>query len=244
MKGAKCNADLDVLSTSVEGGTEDSGHNDGDKRAAARILHRSLQKAFKIENELPDTTSEFQVFDIDRIGLLYPVLLNIKQELRKVLALSGLSQVPFEDILRLRKLCEERLNAARIIEFKLEDSPGREHQAMMFDCGLLSGYICLLIRSGGRQQIQLCSGNAFQIASDALKNVLETCIIPTLIPANQLQSFATTEPFAALISACEQILGLLAILVGGIKFSETVLDTLESTALLFLFTDMARGRQG
>ena len=231
MKGSKCNANL--LNMSVEGRTEDSGHKEG--RAAAQILHRSLQKAFKIENEIPSTTSEFQEIDIDRIGLLYPILSNIKQQLRKVLALSSLSHVPLEDILRLRKLCEERLNAARIIKFELEDNPGKEHQAMMFECGLISGYICLLIKSGGRQEIQLCSGNVFQFVSDALKNVLETCIIPTLIPANQLQTFANTEPFAALISACEQILGLLATLVGGIKISETVLDTLESTALLLLF---------
>jgi cohesin loading factor subunit SCC2 len=244
MKGAKCNADLDLPSMSVEVGTEGSGHNDDDKGTAAQTLHRSLQKAFKIENEIPDTTSEFQVIDIDRIGLLYPVLSNIKQQLRKVLALSGLSQVPLEDILRLRKLCDERLNAARIIEFKLEDNPGREHQALMFDCGLLSGYICLLIRSGGRQEIQLCSENVFQIVSDALRNVLETCIIPTLIPANQLQSFAATKPFTALISACEQILGLLATLVGGIKVPETVLDTLESTALLLLFADNGAEKTG
>ncbi|KAH6668494.1 sister chromatid cohesion C-terminus-domain-containing protein [Halenospora varia] len=227
---------------SVEGRTEDSGHNEG--RAAAQILHRSLQKAFKIENEITDTTSEFEVIDIDRIGLLYPILSNIKQQLREALALSGLSHVPLQDILRLRRLCEERLNAARIMEFKFEDNPGKEHQAMRFDCGLISGYICLLIRSGGRQEIQLCSGNVFQTVSDALKNVLETCIIPTLIPANQLQIFATAEPFAALISACEQILGLFATLVGSIKFSETVLDTLESTALLLLFTDNGTEKTG
>ncbi|KAH7418634.1 sister chromatid cohesion C-terminus-domain-containing protein [Cadophora sp. MPI-SDFR-AT-0126] len=229
---------------SVEVGTEGSGYNDCDKKAAAQTLYRSLQEAFKIEKEIPDTASEFQVIDIDRIGHLYSVLSNIKQHLREVLALSSLSQVPLEDILRLRKLCEERLNAARIIEFKLEDNPGREHQAMMSDCGLLSGYICLLIRSGGRQEIQLCSGNVFQIVSDALRNVLETCIIPTLIPANQLQSFAATKPFTALISACEQILGLLATLVGGVKFPETVLDTLEWTALLLLFADNGAEKTG
>jgi cohesin loading factor subunit SCC2 len=244
MKGSKCNTDLDLPSMSVEVGTENSGHNDCDKTAAARVLHRSLQKAFKVENEIPGTTSEFQVIDIDRIGIMYPVLSNIKKQLRNVLTLGSLSQVPLEDILRLRKLCEERLNAARIIQFKLEDNPGREHQAMMSDCGLLSGYICLLIRSGGRQEIQLCSGNVFEIVSDALKNALETCIIPTLIPANQLQSFATTEPFAALISACEQILRLLATLVEGIKFPETVLDTLESTALLLLFADNGAEKTG
>ena len=221
-----------------EEGTEDSGHNGSDKGNAFQILRRCLQKAFRIENEVRDTTSEFQVNDSDRIGLLYPVLSNIKQQLGKVLAFNGLSQVPLlKDILRLRKLCDEHLNAARIIEFRLEDNPGREHQALILDCGLLSGYICLLIRSGGGQEIQLCSGNVFQIVSDALKNVLETYIIPTLISNNQMQSFATTEPFAALISACEQILELLASLLGDIKFFETVLATLESTALLLLFTE-------
>jgi cohesin loading factor subunit SCC2 len=227
-----------------EEGTEDSGHNGGDEGNATRILRRCLQKAFRIENEVPDTTSEFQVIDIDRIGLLYPVLSNIKQQLGKVLALNGLSQISLEDILRLRKLCDEYLNAARIIEFKLEDNPGREHQVLMFDCGLLSGYICLLVRSRGGQEIQLCTGNVCQIVSDALKNVLETCIIPTLISINQVQSFATTEPFAALMSACQQILGLFATLVGDIKFSPTVLDTLESTALLLLFTDNGTEKTG
>ncbi|KAH8587018.1 hypothetical protein B0O99DRAFT_694928 [Bisporella sp. PMI_857] len=225
-------------------GTEDSGHNGGDKGTATQILRRCLQKAFRIENEVPDTTSEFQVIDFDRIGLLYPILSNIKQQLRKVLALNGLSQVPLEDILRLRQLCDEYLNAARIIEFKPEDNPGREHRALIFDCGLLSGYICLLIRSGGRQEIQLCSGNVFQIISDVLKNVLETCIILTLISTNQLRNFANNEPFATVILACEQILGLFATLVGDIKFSETVLDTLELTVLLLLFTDNGTEKTG
>lgn len=235
MKGPKCNAYFDLQNLSVEARTEDLGHNDCDKNAAAQILHRSLQKAFKIENEIPDT-NEFQVIEIATIGRMYSALSNIKQHLSKVLALRSLSQIPLEDISRLRRLCEERLNAARLIEFKLEDDLGREHQAMMSDCGLLSGYICLLIRSES-SQVQLCSEKVIRIVSDALRNVLETCIIPTLVPANQLQCFAATEPFVALISACEQILGLLATLVKDIQLPETVLDTFESTALLLLLAD-------
>jgi hypothetical protein len=59
MQGPKCNA----LSMSEEG-TEDSGHNGGDEGNATRILRRCLQKAFRIENEVPDTTSEFQVIEL------------------------------------------------------------------------------------------------------------------------------------------------------------------------------------
>ena len=81
-----------------------------------------------------------------------------------------------------------------------------------------------------------------RLLSDALKNVLETCIIPTLISINQVQSFAITEPFAALI--CEQILGLFATIIGDIKFSETVLDTLEAIALLLLFIDNGTKKTG
>ncbi|KFX99911.1 hypothetical protein V490_01562 [Pseudogymnoascus sp. VKM F-3557] len=237
MEGPNCNVFLDVPCLSVDVGTEDIGQNDSDKEAAAKVLHRSLQEAFKSESELPDTISEFQTTEIDRIGHLHFVLSNIKQHLRKVLALSCLSHVRLDYLLKLLKLCESCLNSAQIIEFKFEDKQGREHQAMMSGCGLLSGYICLLIRSGGRQEIQPCSGDFFQAVTDALRNVLETSIIPTVVSANQVQSFAATEPFATLISACEQILEFLATLGGVIKLPETVLDTLESSALLLILAD-------
>ncbi|KFZ23285.1 hypothetical protein V502_02245 [Pseudogymnoascus sp. VKM F-4520 (FW-2644)] len=242
MKGLKRNAALDFQSMTVEVETEGSRHNDCDKEGAAQILHRFLQEAFDTEYEIPDKTSE--AIDIDKIGHMYSVLSNIKQHLTKVLALRSLSQIPIEDISRLRKLCEERLTAARFIKFKLEDRPRREHQAIVSECGLLSGYICLLIKSGSCQDIHLCFENVFQIVSDVLKNVLEACIIPTLLPANQLQCFATTAPFVALILAFEQILGLLARLVRVIKLPETVLDTLGSTALLLLFADHGAEKAG
>ncbi|KFY26359.1 hypothetical protein V491_01340 [Pseudogymnoascus sp. VKM F-3775] len=237
MEGPKCNAPLDVQFPSVDVETENSGQNDGDKKAAVIMLLHSLQEAFKIENEIPDAISEFQRIDIDTTGHLHFVLSNIKNHLRKVLALSCLSHVRLEYLLRLRRLCESCLNSAQIIEFKLEDKQGRKRQALMSGCGLLSGYICLLIRSGGRQEIQPCSESLFQTVTGALRNVLETCIIQTLILANQLKSFAATEPFASLISACEQLIEILTTLGGAIKLPETVLDTLESTALLLLLAD-------
>lgn len=237
MEGPNCTAFLDVQCVSVDVGTEDIGQNGGDKEAAAVMLHRSLQEAFKAENELSDTISEFQTIEIDRIGHLHFVLSNIKQHLRKVLALSCLSHVRLEYLLKLLKLCESCLNSAQIIDFESEDKQGRDHQAMMSGCGLLSGYICLLIKSGGRQEIQPCSGNFFQTVTGILRNVLEACIIPTLVSVNQVQCFAATGPFATLISACEQILEILATLGGVIKLPESVLDTLESTAILLLLAD-------
>ena len=250
-KGAKWNADLDLPSMPVEVVTQDLGNDGSDRETAAQVFRRSLHKAFELENEMLDTTGDLQVIDSDRISLIHSVLSNIKQQLRKVLTLSSLSQVPLEDILRLRKLCEGRLNAARMIEFRLEDSLGREthveervQQVIMSCCGLLSGYICLLIGSGGRHEIKLCSGTFFQSVSDVLKNVLETCIIPALLPANRPQSFAAIEPFAALISACEQIFGLLTTLVRDIKLPETVLGTLESAALLSLYADNGAEKVG
>ncbi|KFY01493.1 hypothetical protein O988_02715 [Pseudogymnoascus sp. VKM F-3808] len=238
MKEPQNNAVLNFQSLLVE--VETTGHNGDDKKAAAVMLYRSLQEAFKIENKIPDSTNEFQETDMDRIGHLHLVLSNIKHHLWKVCALGGLSQLPLEYILRLRKVCENCLHAARITEFKLEDRQEMEQQAMISDCGLLSGYICLLIRSGGHPEMKLCFGNVFQTVSNAIKNVLETCT--TLIPPNQLQVFAATEHFAALISTCEQTLELLATLGGVTMLHETVLDTLESTAFLLLVEDSSAGK--
>ncbi|KAL5350948.1 Sister chromatid cohesion protein 2 [Pseudogymnoascus australis] len=233
MKEPKSNGVLDFQSLLV-----DSGYNGDDKKAAAVMLYCSLREAFNIENEIADTTNEFQAIDIDRIGDLHFVLSNIKQHLRKVLALGSLSHLPLEYILRLQKLCESCLNAAQITELKLEDKQEMEQHALISDCGLLSGHILLLIRSGGHPEMQSCFGNVFQTVSNALRNVLETCIIPT----NQLQVSAATEPFAALISTCEQTLELLATLGGVIMFPTTVLDALESTAFLLLFADNGEGK--
>ncbi|KAL5346662.1 Sister chromatid cohesion protein 2 [Pseudogymnoascus australis] len=238
MKRMKRNVNLGLPGMTIK----PSRNDESGKEAATRILHRFLQEAFDIEHGVLEKTSK--AIDIDKIGHMYSALSNIKQHLMKVLALNSLSQIPHEDILRLQKLCGERLTAARFIKFDLEDGSGREHQAMVSECGLLSGHICLLIKSGSCQDIHLCFGNVFQFVSDALKNVLETCIIPTLLPANQLQCFTTTAPFVALISAFERILALLASLVRVIKFSETEADTLVSTALLLLFADHGTEKTG
>ncbi|KAH8587838.1 hypothetical protein B0O99DRAFT_694073 [Bisporella sp. PMI_857] len=228
----------------VEAEPEDSGDNDCGREAMAQILSCSIQEAVEIENGTLETISELQAIDIDKVSLAHTVQSKIKQQLQMFLARNSLSRVPPEDILSLQQICEEHLQAARIVKIKLGDIPGEEQhvgeriqQVMVLDCGLLSGYICLLIRSGGCQAVPWYARDIVQIVSDALTTVLETCVMPVHIPANRLQTFAATEPFAALISTCVQILQLLATLASDIQFSETVLNTLEATIFRLLLAD-------
>lgn len=99
---------------------------------------------------LDTTSNKFQAIDGDRISLIYTVQLNIKEQLKKVIALNCLSQVPLKDILRLQRICEGLLRAAETIKMKVDDVlKEREvlHQVLVSQCGILSSCICLLVRS-------------------------------------------------------------------------------------------------
>ncbi|TAQ91638.1 hypothetical protein B7494_g95 [Chlorociboria aeruginascens] len=227
--------------------------------AAFRNLHECLQEIFEIEDQLQTgsiVSNNFLAVTNDGMGLTLAAQTKVESLLQKVISLGRFSQVPLDELLRLQRLSEGALKDTETIDMKLDEAMTEsEVEAWLFqlstaELGLKSGRTLLRLMSGGREEKQLYSEDVIQMALNAFKNIMETCMIPIVELRSSGSSATLFKLLAAekkaisnLLTVCRRLFSLMANLVANIELSETIINTLEFTASQLIFVENAHSER-
>ena len=236
-----------------------------DQRAKATACLKHLQELigsiFEAEDNLqPDTsgalsshTSKFFIFgnvgDGEQPMLAAAVQSKVESSVQKVTSVGRFADIPADDLSRLQKICEGALRATESVDLKVEESwDGSDVENWLqrvdtAECGLKAARTLLRIMIGGRSEKQFYSEDTLQSILVALKNVLDSCVIPI---AESRGTGSSTEVFKVALSQKKLLVGLfqdttkilklLAQLLVKEEVTEGVITTVEflATALIFI----------
>ncbi|KAI9683548.1 MAG: Sister chromatid cohesion protein 2 [Trizodia sp. TS-e1964] len=183
--------------------------------------------------------------DVEILTLAAPALAKLDSLISNLSAADRFSEIPAEDLCRLQKLCEGSLHTAESLDLRLENARGEYDidrwlvLLSLADSGLKSSKTLLRMMTAGREEKQLYSEEMLQSILGVLKNILESCLIPT---AELRRSGPTLELFklihphnkylSSLLIQSSKVLRLLALLFSKEKVDNAI------TTVLFLSTQL------
>ncbi|ORX95788.1 sister chromatid cohesion C-terminus-domain-containing protein [Clohesyomyces aquaticus] len=154
-------------------------------------------------------------------------------------------KLPVEDVLRLQSLTDASIMAAAQLSIDLREGeiPDWLSSLEHASSGLRACRLALETMTKGPNEQRTCSEDLVRSIVNALKHVLDSCIIPIVVArregeyselfklALQYKDFLTP-----ILSLCGHVLGLLAKLIGKVNLTETALTPIEylSTGIVFV----------
>ncbi|EOD51298.1 putative sister chromatid cohesion protein mis4 protein [Neofusicoccum parvum UCRNP2] len=224
-------------------------------------LQNLIGDIFEAEDQLqPDTSGVISsdaakffipnhVADCELPVLAPQVQFRLDSALYKVISAKAFGNVPADNLSRLQKLCEGAVSGVSSLSITLgedwsegdiEEWVGRLNRA---EHGLQAARILLRIMTAGREEKQLYSEDLLSNILDALKHVLETCMIP-VIEARNSESDSTAfkilsaqrKPLTSLLQMAGKVLRLLSEMIVKVDVSESAITSVEflSTTLIFV----------
>jgi cohesin loading factor subunit SCC2 len=224
-----------------------------------RSLQKLMQEIFEADDdfEVQDTidrsgSSYFITLDRDVFSLASDVQAELEKHLSKLLSSVRFADIPVDHLLRLQKLSQGSISAAKDVSLTFQNSWEEidvEEWVVMLKAavsGLKSARIALRLMTGGREEKTLYSEDIIMISLQALSNVLNACIIPIVEmrssgSASKLFKILSVrkKEILSVLSQCNQLLALLKELVAKVELSETVINALEDTVSNLIFVDNA-----
>ncbi|KAF2083372.1 putative sister chromatid cohesion protein Mis4 [Saccharata proteae CBS 121410] len=227
--------------------------------AATQNLETLISDIFEAEDQLqPDTSglisSEAAKYFVvgDSGEPEAPVLApNIQSKLdsaiHKVIAAKSFSRISAEQLSRVQKLCEssvasvERTSLGLGVDWSQSDVEEWVSRLAKAERGLQAARIMLRIMTAGREEKQLYSEDLLSRVLEALKHVLDTCIIPIIeARPSETDSFhiatAQRKPLTAVLQMATKVFRLLSDMLIKVDVSETAVTAAEymSTTLIFV----------
>lgn len=229
--------------------------------AAVMNLQNLIADIFEAEDQLqPDTSGNFssdaaKFFVPNHVGdselpVLTPhVQFRLDSALYKVISAKAFGSIPADNLSRLQKLCEGAVGGVTSLsvtlgedwsEGDIEEWVGRLNRA---EHGLQAARILLRIMTAGREEKQLYSEEVLSNILEALKHVLETCMIPVIEARNSESnslSFkilsAQRKPLTSLLQMAGKVLRLLSEMIVKVDVSDSAVNSVEflSTTLIFV----------
>jgi cohesin loading factor subunit SCC2 len=220
--------------------------------AALRDLQAYMQDVFEADDQYqPEyaTSNNFLVTIGEIATLNGGAQYKVDNLLQKTIGLGAFSRIPLEDLLRLQKLCESSMKATESISIKVGESweEGDVEEWLeklgIADIGLKAARTSLRIMTGGREEKQLSSEETINSALNALKNVLDSAIVPIVEMRSTAAVFkllsSQKKYISAVLNQCRRLLSLLKDLIARTELSETVIITLEYLVSQLIFVENA-----
>ncbi|KAF2143638.1 uncharacterized protein K452DRAFT_307032 [Aplosporella prunicola CBS 121167] len=229
--------------------------------AAAQNLQALIGDVFEAEDQLQPDTSGVLPAESARCfvpgglgGGELPVLTShiqsrLDSAIHKVTSTKAFSSIPADSLSRLQKLCEGAVGSVGSqslslgedwTEGDIEEWASRLGRA---EHGLQAARIMLRIMTAGREEKQLYSEDILSTILEALKHVLDTCIVPVIEARNSeanCHAFkilsAQRKPLTSLLQMAGKVLKLLSDMITNVDVSESAITSVEfvSTTLIFV----------
>ncbi|OJD34830.1 sister chromatid cohesion protein mis4 [Diplodia corticola] len=229
--------------------------------ATVMRLQNLIGDIFEAEDQLqPDTSGNISsdaarffvpsnVGDNDLPVLSSDAQSRLDSALHKVISAKAFGNIPADSLSRLQKLCEGAVSSVSSLSITLgedwsegdiEEWVGRLNRAQH---GLQAARILLRIMTAGREEKQLYSEDILSSILDALKHVLETCMIPVFEARNSETNNASFKIISAqrghlnsLLQMAGKVLRLLAEMIVKVDVSDSAVTSVEfvSTTLIFV----------
>ncbi|KAK5069194.1 Sister chromatid cohesion protein 2 [Lithohypha guttulata] len=179
------------------------------------------------------------------------ILARLREDLRKLLNLRRLTDVPADAMRRLHDICEPAIEKCQTLNlrpsFNSEDDQGqwrtRLHQA---DNGLSSAIVALYIMLGHSQDESWISTEVLRWTSNALVNVLESCLIPIIEarPDSTDTNFwksasSSVDSVKQVLSTTKRLLELIGTACVDVKGGESSVNAIEFLAAKLIFVQNA-----
>ncbi|KAK8231801.1 hypothetical protein HDK77DRAFT_453617 [Phyllosticta capitalensis] len=231
--------------------------------AAAHHLNALIGDVFEAEDQLqPDSSGNFSTNasnffmrsygDSDLPFLSSQTQKRLDNAMHKVISGKTFGKIPVDSLSRLQKLCEGAVGAVGGLSLRLGDDwsendieewVGRLEKA---EHGLQSARVLLRIMTAGREEKQLYSEDLLSNVLEALKHVLETCLIPVIETRNSdstSDSFkiytAQKAPLSSLLQMAGKVLRLLSELITKTDVSESAITSVEFLSSTLIFVENA-----
>ncbi|EON61146.1 hypothetical protein W97_00357 [Coniosporium apollinis CBS 100218] len=236
--------------------------------AASRSLQGLIADIFEAEDQLqPDTSGVVsshttKLFVSGTVGesevpILEPsVQLRLDSAVQKAISVGRFSDVPAEHLARVQKLCEAAASAvdsASLIVGNGWSEGDVEEWASRLDGttnGLQAAKTLVRIMAAGREERQLYSEDLLQSVLNALKHVLDSCVIPV---AEARQSDADSDLFktysaqkkslTTLVQGFGRVLKLLGDLLTKVDVSESAVTAVEFVSTRLIFVENAHSEK-
>ncbi|KAK7556994.1 hypothetical protein IWX49DRAFT_615167 [Phyllosticta citricarpa] len=228
--------------------------------AAAQNLKALIGDIFEAEDQMqPDSAGDISSHsvhyfmrsygDSDLPFLSSQIQSRLDTAMHKVISAKAFGKIQVDSLSRLQKLCEGAVGSVAGLSLTLgvdwsendiEEWVGRLQKA---EHGLQAARILLRIMTAGREEKQLYSEDLLSNVIEALKHVLDTCLIPVIETRNsESSSVAFTiymvqkKSLAALLTMAGKVLRLLSELITKTDVSESAITAVEflSTTLIFV----------
>ncbi|KAK7538446.1 sister chromatid cohesion protein Mis4 [Phyllosticta citribraziliensis] len=231
--------------------------------AAAQNLKALIGDIFEAEDQMqPDSAGDMpsnaaQYFmrnygDGDLPFLSSQTQARLDSAMYKVISAKAFGRIEVDSLSRLQKLCE---GAARSVgglsltlgedwsENDIEEWVGRLQKA---EHGLQAARILLRIMTAGREEKQLYSEDLLSNVLEAIKHVLETCLVPVIETRNTDSSsvafriyMVQKKPLSALLTMAGKVLRLLSELITKTDVSDTAITSVEFLSSTLIFVENA-----
>lgn len=228
---------------------------------AVMNLQNLIGDIFEAEDQLqPDTSGVISsdaakffipnhVSDSELPVLAPQVQFRLDSALYKVISVKAFANISADNLSRVQKLCEGAVSGVSSLSITLgenwsegdiEEWVGRLNRAQH---GLQAARVQLRIMTAGREEKQLYSEDLLSNILDALKHVLETCMIPIIEARNSESSSisfkilcAQRKPLTSLLQMAGKVLRLLSEMIVKVDVSESAVTSVEflSTTLIFM----------